>query len=132
MLQNKNDKTYDELYKYKYCRALDISVELKSVLIPNINRIEKYLVKVLSFIQVKLFVERMYGSQGSIKINYKTVSDSAVGNADYAQTENGAIQLDPQETQTSIFVTVKSINTIFFLQTGASLMLKTSLLQVFF
>ena len=48
----------------------------------------------------------MYGSQGSIKINYKTVSDSAVGNADYAQIENGAIQLDPQETQTSIFVTV--------------------------
>ena len=51
-------------------------------------------------------MERIYGSQGSIKINYKTVSDSAVGNADYAQIENGAIQLDPQETQTSIFVTV--------------------------
>ena len=51
-------------------------------------------------------MERIYGSQGSIKINYKTVSDLAVGNADYAQIENGAIQLDPQETQTSIFVTV--------------------------
>ena len=51
-------------------------------------------------------MERIYGSQGSIKINYKTVSNSAVGNADFAQIDNGAIQLDPQETQTSIFVTV--------------------------
>ena len=59
--------------------------------------------------QVKLYVERLYGSQSSIKINYRTVSASAVGNADFAQIENGAIQLDPQETQTSIFVTVSII-----------------------
>ena len=51
----------------------------------------------------------MYGSQSSIKINYRTVSESAVGNADYSQIENGAIQFDPQETQTSIFVTVRNI-----------------------
>ncbi len=59
-----------------------------------------------------LYVERLYGSQGTVKIDYRTVSSSAMGNDDFLQIENGAIQLGPEETQESIRVTVSFISTI--------------------
>ena len=61
---------------------------------------------VVSDHQVTLYVERLFGSQGSIQIRYHTTGDVAVAGIDFEHIENGAVTLDSRQTTSSIFVRV--------------------------
>jgi len=58
--------------------------------------------------QVKLTVERLYGSLDSIQIRFNTEGDTATENVDFQQIDDGAINIDPKQMKSSIFIEVRS------------------------
>ena len=56
--------------------------------------------------QVTLNIERVFGSLGAIQIRYNTYSDSALGGVDFSEIHNGAVNMEPRQTRSSIFVQV--------------------------
>ena len=60
----------------------------------------------VAYPQVKLTVERLFGSLDSIQIRFKTKGDTATENVDFQQIDNGAINMDPRQTKSSIFIEV--------------------------
>ena len=58
--------------------------------------------------QVMLTVERLYGSLDSIQIRFNTEGDTATENVDFQQIDDGAINIDPKQMKSSIFIEVRS------------------------
>jgi hypothetical protein len=57
-------------------------------------------------LQISLTVRRVYGSQDSIQIRYRTYSGTASAGVDYKEIRNGALTMDVEEVTSTIFIQV--------------------------